>query len=145
MNFSWTDMPFELAQPLLKGSVGTLQLASVAELALQHAQQCEAEKAVNFARLAGQMLLAAWEGDMLDPTIASQLLQVHGVVPLLDKQMLHILKTVSASSGVDTTDELHAFPMERQADKSLRYLEGRIRREPENLFWLRKVIMVVMV
>lgn len=145
MNFSWKTLAPELARPLLKGSVGALHLVSTADLALRLAQDAPMATVQAHVHLASQLLLAAWEGDMLDPITATQVVELHKVYPFLDKALLPVAEKVSASTPPANGAELHACLLARDTDQTLRYLENMRRKEPENVFWLRQGIMVGMV
>lgn len=145
MNFSWKTLAPELARPLLKGSVGALHLVSTADLALRLAQDAPAETVQAHVHLAAHLLLAAWEGDMLDPITATQVVELHKVYPFLDKTVLPVAQKVSQCAPPANGAELHACLLARDTDQTLRYLENMRRAEPENLFWLRQGVMVGMV
>ena len=145
MNFSWKNLPPELARPLLKGSVGALHLVSTADAALRLAQSVPPEEGMEHVRLAAQLLQAAWEGDMLDPITATQVVELHKVFPFLDKAALPLAQRVSEAGMPDNAAELHACLLARDTDQTLRHLENMRRQEPENLFWLRQGVQVGMV
>lgn len=145
VNFSWKTLAPELARPLLKGSVGALQLVSIADRALQLARDASPEVMAEHVHLAAQLLLAAWEGDMLDHITATQILELHQAYSFLDKAVLPVVNMVSACRPPANGAELHACLLARDTDQTLRYLESMRRKEPGNYFWLRQGVLVGMV
>lgn len=145
MNFSWQDIPHAVAVPLLKGSVGSLHLRSAAEAALQHAAESAPVGARPLLELGAHCLLAAWEGDMLDPGAADQLLQLHGIFPFLTPVQVHLARIISQTPPPGDVKDLRDLLMSRDIDPCLRHVEGMRRREPDSLFWVRQGIMLGMV
>ena len=141
-------LPPELLRPLLKGSVGAQHLVSMADVALQlaySAPSSQEDATRTWVQVAAQMLQAAWEGDMLDPLTAAQVLELHKIYPFLSTSAVQLGQNVVAARPPVNGTELHACLLDRDTDRTLLYLESMRRKEPDNVFWLRQGIMVGMV
>lgn len=82
MGFFWDTLPQRLERGLLVGGVGRSHLAGLAHAALSAARTTGTppEQAGNLARLGLELLLAAWEEDPLNGSLAEPLLALGGPV-----------------------------------------------------------------
>ncbi len=142
MTFSWHDYPIEVIQPLLQGSVGQLQLGTLAEEALSHAQNCPQDQVQKLFLLAGQMLLAVWQDDVLNANAANNVLQVHGLSPLCSPQVLSFAKFISKVKIPHDITEYQALMRLQDRKPVLHYLEMKCKKEPESLFWVRSGVVL---
>ncbi len=142
MSFSWNDYPHEVLRPLVQGSVGRLQLGTIAEIALSLAQKCPQSQVKDLFTLAGQMLLSVWEGDLFNANAAKNILQVHNLSPICSAQMLSFAKLISKSEVPDDVQEYQAILQLEDRSQILPYLELKIKKDPQNLFWIRSAVIL---
>ncbi len=140
--FSWNDYPIEILRPLLQGSVGKLQLSTVAEAVLNYAQKCPKEQTQSLFSLAGQMLLAVWESDPLNASAASNVLQLHRIHPVCSAQMIAFIQLISKTSLPAEVQEYQRIMSLADRAPAMQYVEAKTKADPQNIFWLRSSILL---
>lgn len=146
MDCSWKNLPRPLAELLLKGSVGSFQLAELADVALNLTQNVPAQEVTPLLDMSADMFSAAWESDFLDANMGRQILTLHGMRPFLSKGFEKVAQLLVEQVVLpEDTEELRTHLMARDTAKTLHYVEKMRKAEPRNMFWTRQGIMVGMV
>ncbi len=125
---------------LLLGSVGTSQLTTVAGLVLADAGPDP--HGARLLDLGRDMLLAAWEEDPLNGSLARQLLWIEERSPGLEPA---VAAAVNATArGWRPPDDLRYFQriaMRREFAKVASFIDARLDKEPDNLFWVQRALI----
>lgn len=91
------------------------------------------------ARLAGELLLAAWEADPLNGELAAQLLRLDGALYTLTPVCRTVLSFAAAAWRLPPdAGKLEALAREGDYDALARRTEAGLASAPENLYWLRE-------
>ncbi len=142
--FAWEELPLAVTSPLLQGSVGSSHLLNLSNEALQCAQSAPFESAQKLVSLAGQFLVAAWEWDILNPTIAGHLLKLHSMLPVLDEHSLSFATQVSQIQHPANVVEYQYILLKEGNKEALYFLNSMLTREPNQLFWLWHMWLLAM-
>jgi GT2 family glycosyltransferase len=142
--FSWVNLPPDMQDNLLLGSVGKLHLATMAEQALsQVAVQSLPAQASFFVSLGMHMLLAAWEEDPLDGQLAGQLLMLQDKFAGPPEHLIPVFHYVAKMWQPPDRNVYYARLVQRRdTQKMLHYLEQMLTKEPENLYWWQQALTV---
>ena len=133
----WASLPAQLAASLAKGSVGSGHLTTLASGLLGGLGPFGGSE--SDARLAGELLLAAWEEDPLNGELAAQLLRLDGRVYALTPACRGALSFAAASWRLPPdAGRLEALTRDGDYDASARRIDAGLIAEPENLYWLRE-------
>ncbi len=137
MQFSWSDLPHELAVPLLNGSVGKEHLIGLAETAMKLGTMEQRTKS-GFGAVGLEMARAALECDMLDGSFVGQMASMHESRPFLPVSCYKVARIVAMSSRPpEDSSELNLRLAQRDFEELSKYLKQMRRKDPGNLFWLR--------
>ncbi len=144
MSFSWEDIPAAVARPLLQGSVGNLHLLDISNKILEATQTVPQDKAMRWLAMSAQVMMSAWEWDILNPNTANYVLKLHEMYPVLDTQALAFARTVGEITPPANVMEFQYVLLKEGHDAALDYLENALRRDSGQLFWLWRGILLGM-
>ncbi|MDC7217486.1 MAG: glycosyltransferase [Spirochaetales bacterium] len=124
----WSDMHEPVRRKLLMGSVGAKHLFDAGAHALESDPQ-----------LGVELLLAAYNSNPLDGSIAAQLLQVEGLLPLFPSSVASCLKgIVSCWKQPENLSYFMRIAGKRDTEKVKKYILSSLEKEPGNLFWIQQ-------
>ena len=140
---SWRAIPEPIRAQLLAGSVGGPHLLKLAGGALTLATEPPDDTDQSLFRLGREMLLAAWEADFFNGTLAEQLLNFHARDPWLDPHLAQVLTALTAQwRQPEDLRQFERIVNRNEPDTVRGYVERKIAGEPENAFWLSQVLTV---
>lgn len=132
----WEKLPDDFSKEFVLGSVGKLHLVSLAEKALSRASQAPPERSPRYANLGLDLLLAAWEEDLLDGHLASQLLTLQSKLPGVPPELTPVLQLVAQSWRQPEQNAYYARILQRrETDKVRHFLEQMLKKDRQNLYW----------
>ncbi len=134
------DYPQEILQLLLQGSVGPLQLGTLAEKALSMSQKYSRTEAESLFTMAGQMLLASWESDILNPHAARDVVRMYSLKPCCPVQMISLAKLIAKMGVSEHMLEYQNLLQTEDASFIQRYIQTKHRQEPQSLFWIYSAV-----
>ncbi len=144
MSFSWEDIPAAVTRPLLQGSVGNLHLLEISNKIIEATQNVPQDKALRWLAMSAQVMMSAWEWDILNPNTANYVLKLHEMYPVLDTQTLAFAKTVGGITPPANVMEFQYVLLKEGHDAALDYLENALKRDAGQLFWLWRGILLGM-
>jgi GT2 family glycosyltransferase len=143
LSTSWRSIPESLRSQLLVGSVGGPHLLKLAGGALTLATEPPGTVNSDLFRLGREMLLAAWEADFFNGTLAEQLLNFHARDPWLDPHLEQVLKALQAAwRQPGDLRQFERIVNRNEPDAVREYVGQQVAREPDNAFWLSQVLAV---
>lgn len=137
----WNWVPGELASSLLVGSVGKLQLLSLADRALALTSHRSAVDASRLLSLGLDILLTAWAADPLDGSTAGHLLTLDGSLRRLPPGLRAAATFAHRSWRQPANLSYYQRLMQRrETGRMWKYLETERLKDPGNLFWLQQAL-----
>ncbi|MDR0465832.1 MAG: glycosyltransferase [Deltaproteobacteria bacterium] len=141
MAFDWRSVPDALLGPLLQGSVGKMQLHTLANAALDLLARNEACPTFPLADFVREVSLAAWEEAPLDLTCMCALLDLQDSWPCLPASFVRLLQTCKAGQHVpDDISQLRELARSGDDDGMLALTAERHEAEPGNAYWLQQAV-----
>ena len=129
------SLPASAAAPLAKGSVGSGHLLGLASGLLGALKSPDGRT----GRLAGELLLAAWEADPLNGALAAQLLRLEGSLCALTPACRAALSFAAAKWRLPAEAEaLESLAREGDAPGLAKRVAAGLAADPGNLYWLRE-------
>ncbi len=124
----WSGMYEPVRRKLLMGSVGAKHLFDAGAHALESDPQ-----------LGVEMLLAAYVSNPMDGSIATQLVQVEGLLPLFPSSVSSCLKAIAAKwKQPENLSYFMRIVSKRDDEKVKKYIYSSLEKEPGNLFWIQQ-------
>ena len=134
--------PEPLRLRLALGSCGKLHLLETAGLGFSLIQADEPH-AEDTARACGGMLLSAWGESPISGEVAGILLNSPALAPMLNEEARGLLRQVNRLwNKPENLDYYYRLAGRRQFDKLTRFLETRIDKEPDNLYWHEQALIL---
>lgn len=130
-----SSLPTAVTTLLAKGSVGSGHLLGLASNLLGALRAPEGRE----GRLAGELLLAAWEADPLNGALAAQALRLEKSLYMLTPACREVLEFAAVNWQLPPeAGELEALAREGDALGLARRVEAGLELDPGNLYWLRE-------
>jgi GT2 family glycosyltransferase len=123
-------LPGDLLRSLLLGCTGRVHLHATAALALTHSR----EPGDPCARIAADLLLAAWGENPFDGQCAAAVVEAAPRTGEPDRALIPIVRSVMVHWQPGATPEARLAMAGPPADQ-IAYIMGRLRHMPRNLFW----------
>ena len=141
MPFPLDFLPAPLREQLVAGSVGASQCMALADAMLVHGSVQSGAAGALFLKTGCDMLLAAWENDVLHGGLAATLTALHGKRPFLVPRVAELAGRVAASwREPEAKRYLERLLNRRETDKLFSFIEQQAAREPGNLYWLQQAV-----
>jgi glycosyltransferase involved in cell wall biosynthesis len=143
MAFDWRAVPDVLLEPLLQGSVGWVQLHSLANKALDLMGRQEDSLAFPLADFVREAFLAAWEEAPLDLKCIRALLDLQESWPCLPTPLVRILEDCAGVQQIpEDLSRLRDLARAHDDDGLLAYIGERHEADPGNAYWLQQAVIL---
>ncbi|SOB59912.1 Glycosyl transferase family 2 [Pseudodesulfovibrio profundus] len=129
-SFDFAAMPEDIRRHLLLGFSGRPHLHGAVEVVLNHSRRPDDL----YARMAADMLLAAWGENPLDGNCVAALAGRMDKLPAVSKRLLPAIKSVLAHWQPEVTPEAQVA-MQGSGSQQLTFLRDQLRHQLRNLFW----------
>ena len=130
-------LPSGAALALAKGSVGAQHLMRISSALLGAASSAQAQGLE--ARLAGELLFAAWEANPLNGSVALQALRLEGGVYKLATPCREVVSFAAEKwRAPQDISRQEALLQAGDYDALARHLDAGLDQEPQNLYWLQQ-------